>query len=181
MNTGYRLLRDPRLNNVDLRGFIKFSLSTLPSWAQITSIQLALNAGQVNGGTTPTPVLQILYSPNTGWTEAAIPTPTDMGTSPLVVSAQFGSGAVGWQYFAVNIGGHDWSTDIAAISEICNLTPPRAIPKPASGGYFFTGEAPPSSSQRMGQSFFSFDGWESDDRHSVPKETIVAPNSASRS
>jgi uncharacterized protein YjbI with pentapeptide repeats len=106
--------RDPRVSNVDYRGFIKVSLSQLPSWAVIKTIQMSLNAGTVNGGTTPTPVLQVLYSPNTGWTRASIPTPTVMGTSPPVVSAQYPSGAVGYQNFDVNVGLRDWSADIAA-------------------------------------------------------------------
>jgi hypothetical protein len=77
-------------------------------------MQLALNAGSVNVGTTPTPVLQLIYSPNTTWTRAAIPTPAEMGTAAPVVSSQYGSGGLGWQYFEVNVGARDWSPDIAA-------------------------------------------------------------------
>jgi hypothetical protein len=106
--------RDPRVTNVDLRGFVRFSLASIPSWATITGIQLALDAGTVSGGTSPTPTLQLLYSPNTTWTRSAIPTPADMGTNPLVVSAQYPAGATGWQYFDVNVGAHDWSTDLTA-------------------------------------------------------------------
>jgi fibronectin type III domain protein len=103
--------RDPRVFNSDLRGWAKFSLGTVPSWAVITSMTLTLNAGSVDIGTAPTPVLEIWYSSDDGWTRAAIPTPADIAAT-VVVSGQFGAGAVGFQNFTINVGARDWSGDV---------------------------------------------------------------------
>jgi hypothetical protein len=106
--------RDTRVSaNVDLGGWAKFALSTIPLWAQVTSLMLTLDAAAVNIGTTPTPTLQIWYSQGTGWTRNAIPTPADIPRTQ-VVSAQYGSGSVGYQNFSINVASRDWSSDIAA-------------------------------------------------------------------
>jgi Fibronectin type III domain len=104
--------RDTRLYNIDLRGWAKFSLGTVPTWAKITSIVLTLTAQQVNIGNTPTPVVEIWYSADDGWNRAMIPTANDIHAT-TVVSGQYPSGVVGKQNFTLNVGARDWSGDVA--------------------------------------------------------------------
>lgn|GEM_PF-3589767 len=103
--------RDPRLYNVDLRGWAKFSLGTVPAWAVIKSIRMTLTAGSVSIGNTPNPTLEMWYSKSDGWSRAAIPVAADIEATQ-VISGQYGPGAVGKQSFDVNIGARDWSADV---------------------------------------------------------------------
>src|SRR5262249_23046374 len=84
------------------------------------SIRLSLDAAQVNGGTTPTPVLEIWYSVDDGWVRSAIPTPNDIHPT-VAVTGTFPSGATGYQNFDIDVSKHDWSLDLASTDRYITL------------------------------------------------------------
>jgi hypothetical protein len=104
-----------RGDNSDLRGWAKFALSLVPTWAQFTSMTLYMKVGSSGGS--PTPVLEIWYSQSDGWSRnmngGAGPQPVDISPT-LLVSAQSGPGVNGsYQGFSILVGARDWSGDIA--------------------------------------------------------------------
>jgi hypothetical protein len=104
-----------RGDNSDLRGWAKFSLSVVPTWAQITSLTLFMKVGASGGS--PVPVLEIWYSQSDGWSRnmngGSGPQPVDISPT-LLVSAQSGPAATNtFQSFSLLVGSHDWSGDIA--------------------------------------------------------------------
>jgi hypothetical protein len=103
--------RDPRTNNVDLRGWAKFSLASLKPWSRIDGVGLYLNAQQVNGGTAA-PMIEVWYSQDDGWSSASIPTAVDIDPTTLV-AGPYDAGSVGWQQFDPDVTLHDFSADIA--------------------------------------------------------------------
>jgi hypothetical protein len=138
--------RDPRVFNVDLGGWAKFDLSSIPLWAKVTSLMLTLDAASVNIGTTPNPVLEIWYSQGIGWTSNTIPTPADIPRTQ-VVSGTFSSGSVGYQNFGINVGSRDWSGDIA--SGYLTLGISNTNTNYSSNIYYGSNNGPPGSAPTL--------------------------------
>jgi Fibronectin type III domain/Pentapeptide repeats (8 copies) len=104
-----------RGDNSDLRGWAKFPLGTVKTWAKVTAITLEMKVKSQGGS--PAPVLEAWYSASDNWfrnmNSGQGPQPTDISPG-MVVSSTFAPGTNGnFQGIGISLGSHNWNADIA--------------------------------------------------------------------
>src|SRR5207253_1843774 len=103
-----------RADNSDYRGWAKFPLGTVKSWAVVTAITLEMKLESSSGN--PAPVLEVWYSSSDNWfrnmNAGTGPQPADISPT-VVVSGNFATGTINvFQGVGVIVGNHNWATDI---------------------------------------------------------------------